>query len=288
MKFKVPFGQEQLSIYLLLHVLSVKKLHATYVLDNYKKVKDAIFACLQKFYGNATTFPEEHIYSDGPSSEFKNQYMMKLLHHASKQLSAKFTWDYFATGHGKGVVDGIGGEAKSMVRQQVLSKNKNVVAENAADFARVCEEFMPNICVHLMTQDDLIAAQKLNLWENSLEVTGISKTHHAEIKDRVLSIWNHADDAVNAPINSVLQQKITKKRQMQTGDFVKVVKGNFRGYYPVITEESYGDEIEINYFEKRQRYYVLKENDMDSRTQTDLELVEGVLINTRGHYRFEN
>ena len=49
---------------------------------------------------------------------------MKLLHHVSKQHSAKFTWDYFATGHGKGVVDGIGGEAKSMVQQQVLSKNK--------------------------------------------------------------------------------------------------------------------------------------------------------------------
>ena len=75
---------------------------------------------------------------------------------------------------------------------------------------------------------------------------------------------------------------------MQTRDFVKVVKGNFRGYYAVITEESYVDEIEINYFEKRQRSYVLKENDMDSCTQTDLELVEGVLINTRGHYRFEN
>ena len=26
---------------------------------------------------------------------------------------------------------------------------------------------------------------------------------------------------------------------MQTRDFVKVVKGNFRGYYAVITEESY-------------------------------------------------
>ena len=73
---------------------------------------------------------------------------------------------------------------------------------------------------------------------------------------------------------------------MQTRDFVKV--GNFRGYYAVITEESYVDEIKINYFEKRQHSYVLKENDMDSCTQTDLELVEGVFINTRGHYRFEN
>ena len=75
---------------------------------------------------------------------------------------------------------------------------------------------------------------------------------------------------------------------MQTGNFVKVVKGNFRGYYAVITGESYGNEIEINYFEKCQCYYVLKENDMDSHTQTDSELVEGVLINTKGHYRFDH
>ena len=101
-------------------------------------------------------------------------------------------------------------------------------------------------------QDDLIVAQKFNLWENLLEVTGISKTYNAEIKDGVLSIWNYADYAVNASINtvtyekhSVLQQKITKKRQMQTGDFVKVAKGNYRGYYAVITEESYGGEIII-------------------------------------------
>ena len=102
-----------------------------------------------------------------------------------------------------------------------------------------------------MMQDDIIAAQKFNLWENLLEVTGISKTY-AEIKDGVLSIWNYTDDTVNASINtvtyekhSVLQQKITKKRQMQTGDFVKVAKGNYRDYYAVITEESYGDEIII-------------------------------------------
>ena len=76
---------------------------------------------------------------------------------------------------------------------------------------------MPNVCVHLKMQDYLIAAQKFNLWENSLEVTGISKAHYAEIKDRVLSIWNHCDGAVNAPINtvtyekhSVLQQKSQK------------------------------------------------------------------------------
>ena len=119
-----PFGHEQLSIYLLLHVLSIKKLHATSFLDNYKKDKDAIFACLQKFYGNTTTFPDEHIYSDGRSSEFKSQYMIKLLHHVSKQHSAKFTRDYFATDHGKGVVDGIGGKQKVWFSNKFWVKQK--------------------------------------------------------------------------------------------------------------------------------------------------------------------
>ena len=70
-----------------------------FVLDNYKKDKDAICACLQKFCGDTTELECEF------KSEFKNQYMMKLLHHVNKQYSARFTWDYFATGHGKGMVD---------------------------------------------------------------------------------------------------------------------------------------------------------------------------------------
>ena len=72
---------------------------------------------------------------------------------------------------------------------------------------------------------------------------------------------------------------------MQTGDFVKVVKGNFRGFYAVLTEESYSDEIKINYFEKRQHCV---KREWYGFTYTDLEIVEGVLINTRGHYRFGN
>ena len=93
-----------------------------FVLDDYKKDKDVIAACLLKFYTNDTIFPNEFLYSDGPSSEFKNRFMMKLLHNLSNQHSTTFTWNFFATGHGKGVVDGIGGQAKSLVRQQILLK----------------------------------------------------------------------------------------------------------------------------------------------------------------------
>ena len=129
-----------------------------FVLDNYKKDKDAIFACLKEFYANTTTFPEEHVFSDGPSSKFKNKYMMKLIQTLGKTHSIKeFHWNFFATGHGKGVVDGIGGEAKSLVRQHVLSKTKNVVVQCASDFANVCKDAIPwcNCSPHDSTSSEL-------------------------------------------------------------------------------------------------------------------------------------
>ena len=46
----------------------------------------------------------ETIFTDGPSSEFKNKFMMKLLNQLSLQYNKTFEWKYFATFHGKGVV----------------------------------------------------------------------------------------------------------------------------------------------------------------------------------------
>ena len=55
-----------------------------------------------------------------------------------------------------------------------------------------CQEVMPGVCVHLMTQEDLQDTQGIALWEQALEVKGISKTHHAEMKKGTLSIFARA------------------------------------------------------------------------------------------------
>ena len=39
----------------------------------------------------------------------------------------------------------------------------------------------------------------------------------------------------------------------QPGDYVKVLGGSFKAYYAVVTGSSYGDELEINYFEKMRK-----------------------------------
>lgn len=81
------------------------------------------------------------IWSNGPSSEFKNRFMVKLLKVLSAKYSRPFHWKYFATSHGKGVVDGIGGSAKSLVRQRVMSCcDKAIIVQSAQDFANVAKD----------------------------------------------------------------------------------------------------------------------------------------------------
>ena len=47
-----------------------------------------------------------------------------------------FTCKFSETYHGKGVVDGTGGNAKSVVRTKTFSKGKNyIVVQNEKDFA---------------------------------------------------------------------------------------------------------------------------------------------------------
>lgn len=43
---------------------------------------------------------------------------MKILYNLSQKYQKDFSWKYFATSHGKGVVDGVGGRAKSLVREK--------------------------------------------------------------------------------------------------------------------------------------------------------------------------
>ncbi|KAK2706981.1 hypothetical protein QYM36_014865 [Artemia franciscana] len=89
--------------------------------------------------GNAKDIPGiecEIIWTDSPSSEFKNKFTVQFLKKLSEEHNVPFFWKYFATSHGKGVVSGIRGNAKSLVRRSVISKGFNaMVVQSYNDFA---------------------------------------------------------------------------------------------------------------------------------------------------------
>ena len=50
---------------------------------------------------------------------------------------------------------------------------------------------------------------------------------------------------------------------IEVGDFFKVIRGTTMGIMQLLTGESYGDENEIIYFQKREKNFVIKENDFN-------------------------
>ena len=55
------------------------------------------------------------IFSDGAASQFKQKYLFSNLHTWETKFEISLQWNFFATSHGKGVVDGIGGAVKRSV-----------------------------------------------------------------------------------------------------------------------------------------------------------------------------
>lgn len=127
--------------------------------DTKDKGKDTIYTFMVRLYEDilerCDDVKQNIIFSDGPSSEFKNKYMVKLMRVLSQKFACDFQWKYFATSHGKGVVDGIGGRAKSLVRLKTMSKRENVVVQSSLDFAKLAGELMKRTTVMHISQDEI-------------------------------------------------------------------------------------------------------------------------------------
>lgn len=120
------------------------------------------------------------VWSDGPTSQFKNRFIAASLTH----LSAKYglnqvEWKYFATAHGKGPVDGIGGAAKRNTRHAILRQSAQV--NNARTFAAVAQEALPS--VKFLVADDFTVPDFINNLSTATEVKGISKVHYMSYKN---------------------------------------------------------------------------------------------------------
>ena len=124
---------------------------------------------------------EQVIWTDGPTSEFKNRYMMQLLQILSKKYQCKFTWKYFATSHGKGILDCIGGRAKSIVRTEVMKKKtQGTVVQSSKDFTRTAGRLLDKTTVIHMAQEEIDKCiDEMAPWDNVAGYPGLMKMHVA-------------------------------------------------------------------------------------------------------------
>ena len=121
---------------------------------------------------------QEIIWSDGPVPEFKNRFMVHTIQKLSKKHNKKWAWKYTATSHGKGVVDGVGGRAKSLVK--VLSKAKGNMScnvENSLDFYNVSKKLLSKTSVFHVDQNEIDKFIAANPIHDASQVPGISTRH---------------------------------------------------------------------------------------------------------------
>ena len=53
-----------------------------------------------------------------------------------------------------------------------------------------------------------------------------------------------------------------------------VTIGSFKGYYALVTSNSYGKEVEIQYPQKQLKWWIVREIDLDSIEPSDLEVLQ--------------
>ena len=110
--------------------------YVTYILNHLKENYPSI-KCIDVFY-------------DGASSQFKQKYLFSNLHLWEDNLCIRVKWNFFATSHGKGVVDGIGGTVKRSVWRFVKSGNAQVKTPH--DFYLVACQRNPKIHVKYISK----------------------------------------------------------------------------------------------------------------------------------------
>ena len=62
------------------------------------------------------------LWSDGPSSQFKNRFMALFMEMSEEKHASNISWNFFATSHGKGVVYGVGGVLKRRAWNKVKAR----------------------------------------------------------------------------------------------------------------------------------------------------------------------
>ena len=125
-----------------------------------------------------TTVSEVHYWSDGCGSQFKSRFNMSNIVGHEAEFGTEATWSYFETDHGKGAVDGIGGEIKRAVWRAIL-QNRAVV-NSAEEFATVAQRECNKIKVVYIAKvviSETITADLKARWEACKTVKGTHSVH---------------------------------------------------------------------------------------------------------------
>ena len=120
-----------------------------------------------------------NIFSDGARSQFKQKFTLSNLSLCESVLNIKFTWHFFATSHGKGVVVGLRGSIKRSVWHIICSQD--CIISNASEYADLARQRNLNIDILCITKSKVNLSESKPFLEEQLanvrSYSGCSQMH---------------------------------------------------------------------------------------------------------------
>lgn len=118
------------------------------------------------------------IFSDNCAGQFKNKFVMSNICHMKNDYGLEVEWNFFASGHGKGAVDGIGGNVKRCVWMGVTSRR--VIVSAAIDFHAYVQKHVKGIKSIYVDKEIVLQKEQefQKRWHNVSLIPKIQGCHH--------------------------------------------------------------------------------------------------------------
>lgn len=167
------------------------------VCDSLIHTKDTIVPLLCKIFEQLPkSLKIIKIWSDGPSSQFKNKYIAAIIPHLETRFKLKIIWNYFATSHGKGCIDGIGATVKHIVRKHI--KARDCMVNSASDFIAAFNRTESQIKVEEMTDENIAEENKVlrvsTVYKCAKDVRTIASAHQIQVIDGKINIYTTSNE----------------------------------------------------------------------------------------------
>lgn len=161
------YNQKQISIFTTA-VHHAQSTHCKVIAsDNTHHGKETLVAYLYTIFKELSPLIKTvNVWSDGPSSQFKNKFIAAIIPVFEVKFGVKIVWNFFASSHGKSCIDGIGAAVKSKVKKLILART--VIVNDTNDFVAAFKQNSDSK-IDLIEVNDL-AIDKINKTLNLTEV----------------------------------------------------------------------------------------------------------------------
>jgi hypothetical protein len=134
-------------------------------------------------------------FSDGCAGQYKNRKNFTNLYHHKADFGIEAEWNFFATAHGKGPCDAIGGTVKRILRIASLRGSDIVTADQAYKW---CKENIKNIrCINVNTTEIETVVERKDLttrYESLSTIHGTQQCHKICIQGHQILAYETSQD----------------------------------------------------------------------------------------------